>query len=285
MLEAAAGGLMTGALYALLASGFALVLSVARTFNLAHGELIVLGGYIGEYLWRTAGLSPLLAMPLAALPCGALALASRPVLRRVGEPFVLRALVLTFGLSLILQGALQDAFSADHRLIAVPAWEAGVRLLGVRLPAGRLIVAAVSIGLLLGLYLVWTRTFLGKSLRAVSQDREAACLAGISPARVDGIVLAIGGLLAGASGPLFTAVHTISPAAGMGPVTIAIVLTILAGIGHVGWLLTGGLMLGLAEAMAGWSGGAMWRDLLPLGLLIGLLRWRAGALVSSQDRP
>ena len=284
MLEAAAGGLMTGALYALLASGFALVLSVARTFNLAHGELIVLGGYVGEYLWRTAGLSPVLAMPFAALPCGALALASRPVLRRVGEPFVLRALVLTFGLSLILQGALQDAFSADHRLIAVPAWEAGVRLLGVRLPAGRLIVAAVSTGLLLGLYLVWTRTFLGKSLRAVSQDREAACLAGISPARVDGIALALGGVLAGASGPLFAAVHTVSPAAGLGPATIAIVLTILAGIGHMGWLLIGGLMLGLAEAMAGWFGGAMWRDLLPLGLLIGLLRWRRAVLVSAEDR-
>lgn len=284
MLDAAASGLMTGALYALLASGFALVLSVARTFNLAHGELIVLGGYVGEYLWRTAGLSPIASMPFAALPCGALVLASRPLLRRLGEPFVLRALVLTFGLSLMLQGALQDAFSADLRMIAVPAWEEGIGLLGVRLPAGRLIVAAISVGLLLVLYLLWTRTYLGKSLRAVSQDREAACLAGISPRRVDGIVLLLGGLLAGAVGPLFAAVHTISPAAGLGPVTIAIVLTILAGIGRIGGLLVGGLLLGLAEAMAGWFGGAMWHDLIPLGLLVGLLRWRGGGLVSAPNR-
>ena len=284
MLDAAASGLMTGALYALLASGFALVLSVARTFNLAHGELIVLGGYVGEYLWRTAGLSPIASMPLAALPSGALVLASRPLLRRLGEPFVLRALVLTFGLSLMLQGALQDAFSADLRMIAVPAWEEGIGLLGVRLPAGRLIVAAISVGLLLVLYLLWTKTFLGKSLRAVSQDREAACLAGISPRRVDGIVLLLGGLLAGAVGPLFAAVHTISPAAGLGPVTIAIVLTILAGIGRIGGLLVGGLLLGLAEAMAGWFGGAMWHDLIPLGLLVVLLRWRGGGLVSGSNR-
>ena len=284
MLDAAASGLMTGALYALLASGFALVLSVARTFNLAHGELIVLGGYVGEYLWRTAGLSPIASMPFAALPCGALVLASRPLLRRLGEPFVLRALVLTFGLSLMLQGALQDAFSADLRMIAVPAWEEGIGLLGVRLPAGRLIVAAISVGLLLVLYLLWTRTYLGKSLRAVSQDREAACLAGISPRRVDGIVLLLGGLLAGAVGPLFASVHTISPAAGLGPVTIAIVLTILAGIGRIGGLLVGGLLLGLAEAMAGWFGGAMWHDLIPLGLLVGLLRWRGGGLVSGPNR-
>jgi branched-chain amino acid transport system permease protein len=275
---------MTGALYALLASGFALVLSVARTFNLAHGELIVLGAYIGEWLWRTAGLSPLAAMPLAALPCGALALASRPLLRRLGEPFVLRALVLTFGLSLILQGILQDAFSADLRVIALPAWEEGIRLLGVRLPAGRLIVAAVSVSLLLVLHLAWTRTFFGKSLRAVSQDREAACLAGISPRRVDGIALLLGGLLAGASGPLFAAVHTISPAAGQGPVTLAIVLTILAGVGRIGGLLVGGLLLGLAEALAGWFGGAMWRDLIPLGLLVGLLRWRGSGLVNGPIR-
>ena len=284
MLDAAASGLMTGALYALLASGFALVLSVARTFNLAHGELIVLGGYVGEYLWRTAGLSPIASMPFAALPCGALVLASRPLLRRLGEPFVLRALVLTFGLSLMLQGALQDAFSADLRMIAVPAWEEGIGLLGVRLPVGRLIVATISVGLLLVLYLLWTRTYLGKSLRAVSQDREAACLAGISPRRVDGIVLLLGGLLAGAVGPLFAAVHTISPAAGLGPVTIAIVLTILAGIGRIGGLLVGGLLLGLAEAMAGWFGGAMWHDLIPLGLLVGLLRWRGGGLVSASNR-
>jgi branched-subunit amino acid ABC-type transport system permease component len=184
----------------------------------------------------------------------------------------------------MLQGALQDAFSADLRMIAVPAWEEGIRLLGIRVPAGRLIVAAVSVGLLLLLQLVWTRTFFGKSLRAVSQDREAACLAGISPRRVDGIVLLLGGLLAGASGPLFAAVHTISPAAGLGPLTLAIVLTILAGIGRIGALLVGGLLLGLAEAMAGWFGGAMWHDLIPLGLLVALLRWRGGALVSGPNR-
>ncbi len=278
MLDAAAAGLMTGALYALLASGFALELGVARAFNLAHGELIVLGAYIGEFLWRSAGLSPVAAMPLAALPCGVLAVAGGPLLRRLGEPFVLRALVLSFGLSLMLQGGLQDAFSADLRVIAVPIWEEGVRFLGVHLPAGRLIVAAVSAGLLIVLHLVWTRTFFGKSLRAVSQDREAACLAGISPRRVDGIALLLGGLLAGASGPLFAAVHTIGPAAGRGPVTFAIVLTILAGIGRMGGLLAAGLLLGVTEALAGWFGGAMWRDLIPLGLLIGLLRWRGGAL-------
>jgi branched-chain amino acid transport system permease protein len=241
---------MTGALYALLASGFGLVLGVTRAFNLAHGELIVLGAYVGEALWRHAGLSPVAAMPLAALPCGVLALAGRPLLRRLGEPFVLRALVLSFGLSLTLQGALQDTFSADLRVISVPAWEEGVRFLGVRLSAGRLIVAAVSAGLLLVLYLVWTRTFFGKSLRAVSQDREAACLAGISPRRVDGIALLLCGLLAGASGPLFAAVHTVGPAAGRGPVTLAIVLTILAGIGRMGGLLVAGQhvrrILGLA---------------------------------------
>ena len=282
MLEAALGGLITGAFYALVASGFALVFGVARVFNLAHGELLILGAYVGERLWSLAGWSPILAMPVAALPAAALAVAARPLLVRVGEPFVLRALVLTFGLSLMLQSALQTSFTADFRLIAVPAWERGIALFGVRVAAGRLLVAGAAVILLILLHLLFTRTFFGKSLRAVSQDREAAALAGINPGRVDRTALALGGALAGAAGPLFAAIQYVTPSAGTGPTITAIVLTILGGVGSMGGLLAGGLFLGLAEAMAARIGGAPWREVVSLGLLLLFLRWRGDGFASQR---
>ncbi len=273
---------MTGAFYALLASGFSLVFGVARVFNLAHGDLVILGAYTGERLWRWLGLSPILAMPLAALPTMLLAMGSRVLLARVGEPFVLRALVLTFGGSLVLQSGLQAAFSADFRLIVVPAWDRGITLLGVRLPAGRALVAIASLAILLFLHLLFSRTFFGKSLRAVSLDREAAALAGINPVRVDRIALAMGGALAGAAGPLFAAIQYVTPSAGLAPTLTAIVLTIFGGVGSMGGLVVGAFALGLAEAMAAWAGGALWRDLTTLGLLLLLLRWRGTGLAGGR---
>lgn len=282
MLEAAVGGLLTGAFYALLASGFALIFGVARVFNLAHGEFVVLGAYTGEWLFRRIGLSPILAMPVAALPAMALALGTRPLLRRVGEPFVLRALVLTFGVSLLLQSGLQAAFTADFRLIAVPEWDHGIAIAGLRMPTGRLLVAGAALVTLGLLHLLFTRTFFGKGLRAVCLDRQAAALAGINPEKVDRIALGLGGALAGAAGPLFAATQYVSPSAGIEPTLTAIVLTIFGGVGSMGGLLLGGLLLGLAEGMASWIGGAAWREMTSLTLLLLLLRWRETGLARGQ---
>jgi len=285
VVEAVVGGLITGTFYALLASGFAVILGVTRVFNLAHGDLVILGAYVGERLWHLAGWSPILVMPLAALPPLLLAVASRPLLARVGEPFVLRSVVLTFGASLLIQSTLQTTFTADFRLITPPAWDRGISLFGVRVAAGRLLIAATALIVLGLLHLLFTRTFFGKSLRAVSLDREGAALAGIDPVRVDRFVLGLGGALAGAVGPLFAAIQYVTPSAGIGPTLTAIVLTIFGGVGSIGGLLVGGLLLGLAESVAAWAGGALWRDLTGLGLLLLVLRWRgvglAGASVSA----
>ena len=278
MVEAVVGGLLTGTFYALLASGFAVIFGVTRVFNLAHGDLVILGAYVAERLWHVAGWPPILVMPLAALPALLLAVGSRPLLARVGEPFVLRSVVLTFGASLLLQSTFQTTFTADFRLITPPAWDRGLSLFGMRVAAGRLVIAATALIILVVLHLLFTRTFFGKSLRAVSLDREGAALVGIDPVRVDRFVLGLGGALAGAAGPLFAAIQYVSPSAGIGPTLTAIVLTIFGGVGSIGGLLVGGLLLGVAESIAAWAGGALWRDLTGLGLLVLVLRWRGVGL-------
>lgn len=282
LLQALVSGALTGCLYALLAAGFGLVSGVARVFNLAHGELVILGAYVGEILWANVGWSPLWSLPLAAIPPMLLAAASREGFERVGEPFELRALVLTFAAALFLQAAYQALFSSDYRLIAVPGWERAWALGPVRIARGRVIIAAASLATVLLLHLFLARTFVGKAMRAASQDRKAASLMGIDVRRVDRYALALGGALAGFAGPLFGSIHAITPAAGLDATLVALILTIFGGVGRVWGLLVGGITLGVAESLAVVTLGARWKEGLYLLVLLVLLRRFARGLLAGR---
>ena len=284
VLQAAASGLLAGAFYGLIACGFALVFGVARVFNLAHGELLVAGAYLAERAWAWGQVHPLLALPFAALLMGAVAASGQGLLRRVppGPDLELRVLVLTFGDSLLIQSLLQAAFASDYRLIVIRGWDAGVGPPILRLPAGRLVAGAVGVAILLALHLLLTRTTFGKALRAVSADREAASMMGIDPGWADRWALALGGALAGAAGPLFAALHYVTPSAGVDATITALILTILGGVGQMVGLLWAGLGFGLAEALAVVWLGAQWREAFALAVLLGLLRWRSRGLAAGR---
>jgi branched-chain amino acid transport system permease protein len=283
-LQAAASGLLAGAFYALIASGFALVFGVARVFNLAHGELLVTGAYLAERAWAWGHIRPLLALPFAALLVGAVAACGHPLLRRVppGRDVELRVLVLTFGASLLIQSLLQAAFASDYRLLVVPGWETGLGPPALRLPAGRLVAGGVGLVVIVALHLLLTRTTFGKALRAVSADREAASVVGIDPGWADRWALALGGALAGAAGPLFAALHYVTPAAGADATITALILTVLGGVGQMLGLLWAGLGFGVAEGLAVAWLGAQWREVFALAVLLGLLRWRSRGLAAGR---
>lgn len=283
-LQGAVSGLVTGAFYALIASGFALVFGVARVFNLAHGELLVAGAYLAERAWAWGHIHPLFVLPFAALLVGALAASGQPLLRRVppGRDVELRVLVLTFGGSLLIQSLLQAGFRSDYRLIAVPSLDAGVGPLPLRLPAGRLVAGAAGVAILLALHAVLGRTTFGKALRAVSADREAASMLGIDPAWADRWALALGGALAGAAGPLFGALQYVKPTAGIEATVTALVLTILGGVGQMLGLLWAGLAFGAAEGLAVTWLGAQWREAFALAVLLAVLRWRGRGLAAGR---
>lgn len=282
MLQSISSGVLTGTFYALIGSGFALVFGTGRVFNLAHGELLILGAYVGERLWVWAGVPPLLAMPVAALVPLALMACGPALLRRVGEPYELRALVASFGASLILQSLLLATFTGNYRLIVLDLWDRGIRVAGLEVTWGRLIVAAVSLGCLGLLHLTLTRTLFGKALRAASLDREAAWFLGVDVGRLDRQALALGGALAGLAGPFFASLRYVTPAGGLEVTLIALVLTIFVGVGRVGGLLLGGVLLGVAEAVAVFLAGAAWRELVSVTLLLVLLRARPRGLFAGR---
>ena len=283
-LQAAASGLLAGGFYALIASGFALVFGVARVFNLAHGELLVAGAYLAERAWSWGQVHPLLALPFAALLMGAVAASGQRLLRRVpaGPDMELRVLVLTFGGSLLIQSLLQAAFASDYRLIVVPSWDTGIGPPILRMPVGRLVAGAVGLAVLLALHTLLTQSRFGKALRAVSADREAASMMGINPEWADRWALALGGALAGGAGPLFAALHYVTPSAGLDATITALILTILGGVGQMLGLLWAGLAFGVAEGLAVAWLGAQWREAFALAVLLGLLRWRGRGLAAGR---
>jgi branched-chain amino acid transport system permease protein len=276
LLQGIVGGLANGALHALLALPFAIVLGLARALNLAHGELVVLGGYVAYAAWRAWGLPlPALAL-LAGIALIPLGLVWRALLARVPEPVELNSLTLTFGLSLLLQNGALAAWSADYRVIPIEAPGAGRAWFGLApLRAG---LAAASLLIFLVLHLGLARTRWGTALRATSRDPETAGLMGVDTARVARIAFAVAAALAGSAGAVFAAIHYLHPAAGVELTLVAVTLAIVGGVGRIGGLLAAGLGLGVVEGVTMAALGPRWRELAVTLTLLGALLARARGL-------
>lgn len=271
--QAVLTGAASGIVYAFLALPFAIVLTLTRAFNLAHGDLVVLGGYVGYALGRAWGLPPAVAAPLAALALAPVGLGGRLLLARVRESVGLNSLVLTFGLSLLLQNATLAVWSADYRLMAAPGGPGGA--LGLGLSRERAVAAAVGLAVLLAAQLLVTRTRWGLALRATSRDAETAALMGVNVDRVSGAGFATAAAVAGAGGVLFAGFHYLHPTAGVELTLLAITLAILAdgwarsGVGRVPGLVLAGLAVGLVESLTLAWVGPRWRELVVVVLLLG----------------
>ncbi|MBI4012132.1 MAG: branched-chain amino acid ABC transporter permease [Candidatus Rokubacteria bacterium] len=278
--EAVLAGLANGAFYAFLALSFAAVFALTRALNLAHGELVLLGGYVGYTAGRAWGLPPAALVPLAAVAVVPVGLLWRVLLARVREPVELNSMVLTFGLSLLLQNVLLGVWSADYRLIAAPAAGAGAGAPGPG-PA-RAAAAAVGVVVILLLQLLLTRTRWGTALRATARDAETAALLGVNTDRVSLASFAAAGAIAGAGGVLFATFHYLHPGAGAELTLLAITLAILGGAwgrrSSLPGLLAAGLAVGLLEALTLAWGGPRWRELVVVGLLLAVLLARPRGL-------
>jgi branched-chain amino acid transport system permease protein len=272
-------GCSLGSFYALIAMGFSLIFGVTHAFNLAHGEMILLSGYLAYGLWTVCHFSLYETLPLCMLAMFFGALLLQCLLRKLQEPFALNTLVITFGLALLLQNTMLMLFSANYRLI--PAEEIQFALLPAfrftTLQAKLILLSLTATG---AVHLLLHKTFLGKALRATIQDREAAQLAGINVKHMSVIAYGLGGVLIGLAGPLFGQTTYLHPAGGAEATLIAITITIFAGVGRTRTILLGGWLLGLVESVATLTLGSSWRELVSAVLLITLLVLRPEGILS-----
>lgn len=279
-LQILANGLVLGGLYACIASGFSLVWGVLNVINILHGSFIVLGGYLAFYAYVQLGIHPFLSILIAAPLFFALGYALQFALinRMIAAP-VLLTLTLTFGLDLMLTNGMLAAFTADFKQLTLDP-PLGVLSLGpVVLPVDRLIAMLLALGLTGLLYLVLSRSRIGRAIVAMRMDREAAALMGVNVNGVYAITFGLGALMAGASGPLLAMIFPISPLTGFAYLGKAFVVCVLGGLGSVPGAMIGGLALGVVESFGSLWFGPEHATTLSFVLLIAILLLRPEGLL------
>lgn len=249
-----ANGLVLGGLYACIASGFSLVWGVLNIINILHGSFIVLGAYLAYFAYLKAGIHPLASILIAIPAFFAMGYGlQRSVINRIMRAPVLLTLTLTFGLDLVLQNAMILGFSADFRKLVLNPPLGTVALGQVVLPVDRLAATTLAIVLMGVLYLVLSRSRIGRAIVAVRMDREAAALMGVDVPRIYAVTFGLGAVMAGVSGALLATIFPISPLGGSAYLGKAFVVCVLGGLGSVPGALIGGLVLGVVESL-----GALW---------------------------
>ena len=243
-------GVLLGALYALFAMGQSLVFGVMRLTNIAHGDFIVLLAFLLFALTAIARL-PLAAAIVLLVVIAFVAgyLLQYTVLNRVSSRDPLPSLMVTFGLSIVIQNVLQELFSADPRSVATGGFESQSLLLpgGISVGYLPLLTLAATVAITLALQWLFGRTALGRAFRATSDDREAVQLMGVSHRRTYALAMAIAFVLVAVAAALYAMRTSVSPADGPGLLLYAFEAVIIGGMGSFWGTLLGGMALGVAQ--------------------------------------
>lgn len=278
MAQILVNGVVLGSLYACLAVGFSLVWGVLNVINMLHGSMLILGGYLTYFLWRDAGVSPVLALPLIAAALFLLGYAIQYVFinKVVAEP-VLTTLTLTFGLDMILYNLMTEFFEATPRRVTLDLGR--LDFLGVALPVDRVLGMVLAIAMTGLLYAILRGSKIGRAIVAVRMDREAAALMGVKVKRIYAITFGMGALMAGAAGVIFAMVFPVTTNLTGAFLGKAFVVCVIGGLGSVPGALVGGLALGLIESVAGYAIGPQQSILVGFLLMLALLLVRPTGLI------
>jgi branched-chain amino acid transport system permease protein len=301
-------GLTLGSLYALIALGYTMVYGILKLLNFAHGDVYMVGAFVGYGVLHGFGgpLSPSIAVALlitlmflgAMLGSGALGVViARFAYRPLRDAPRIAPLISALGVSFFLQNSVLLLFGASFRsydsfllgsahpeqFVPGPLTDAVFVVNGVNVQLVQILVLAMSLALMVALTLLVARTRIGKAMRATAFDREAAAMMGIDVDRVIASTFLIGSMLAGAAGVMFGLLfsqifHFMGFLAGLKGFTAAVV----GGIGSIPGAMLGGILVGLAEAYATGYAGGRWSDLIVFGILIFVLLVRPSGLLGTR---
>ena len=245
-------GILVGGLYALFAAGLSLIFGVMRLVNIAHGDFIVAAAYLAFVIIRATGLHPLasliLVVPLAA---GVGYVLQRTILNRTLGKNILPPLLVTFGLSVIIQNGLLAAFTNDsHKLDAGTLETASLSVVpGLTIGYFPLLVFATAVAVIAGLQYMFYNTALGRAFRATSDDAEVAELMGLNKAEVYGWAMALCFAVIAVAGVYLAIRSNFDPFMGPGRLIFGFEAVIIGGLGNLWGTLAGGIVLGVAQGL------------------------------------
>ena len=267
-------GLLIGAIFALVAYGMALVWGVMNLINIAQGEFVMLGGYVAYFMY-TAGIHPLLAIPVAAVVMFAFGwLLYRTIIFRVVDKDLFISILATFGLSILLQQLTNQLFGADVR--TAESGFGSFFLFGGLVTVSEIKLIAFAAALAVGgtLVLFLKRSRMGQAIRATAQNGRAARIMGIDTDRVYAWTFGINAAICGAAGALVAMTWIVQPYLGLAYTLRSFMIVIVAGLGNLATVLAAGVGLGVAENFAGFILGVEYQAAFVFGLLVVILVWR-----------
>lgn len=244
-------GILLGGLYALFAAGLSLVFGIMRLVNLAHGDLIVMGAYVILVVVSVLGINPFLAAAIAMPIMFAFGwLLQRIVLNRVLGEDILPPLLVTFGLSIVLQNALLQGFTADSQRIGAGALETASFAVGpVTLGVMPVLTFLSAIAVIVGLNQLFYRTALGRAFRATSDDPVTASLMGIKPASIFATATGIAMVVVTIAALYLGMRANFDPTIGPARLIYAFEAVIIGGLGSLWGTLAGGIIIGVAQTV------------------------------------
>ena len=251
-LDAIIQGVLLGGLYALFATGLSLIFGVMRLVNIAHGDLIVLAAFLGLAMVNGTGVHPLLSLIVTVPVMAAIGYAlQRGILNLTLGRDILPPLLVTFGLSIIIQNVLLEVFSADTQRLKAGSLETASIAIGDQIAIGwfPLIVFLSALGVIAGLQVLLFRTRLGAAFRATSDDHETAALMGIDNRHVFALAMALALAVVALAGTFMAIRTNFSPAIGPARLLYAFEAVIIGGLGSLWGTLAGGVILGVAQVI------------------------------------
>ncbi len=280
-------GISLGSVYAIIALGYTMVYGIAKMLNFAHGDVIMVGGYVIMIMMNSMGVNPILAVVIAAVCCSVLGVtiervAYRP-LRNAASP--LAVLITAIGVSYLLQNVALMFWGADTK-----AFKYVMNVSSLELAGGKLIISGetmvtiiVCVVIMVALTLFVQKTKVGQAMRAVSEDKGAAQLMGINVNGTIGLTFAIGsGLAAVAAALLCAAYPSLNPYTGSMPGIKAFVAAVFGGIGSIPGAFLGGILLGVIEIFGTAYISSQVSDAIVFGVLIIVLLVKPTGLLGKQ---
>jgi branched-chain amino acid transport system permease protein len=287
LIQQLVNGISLGSIYALIALGYTMVYGIVKLINFAHGDVFMVGAFIGFYSITVLDLGFFPALLISMVACAIFGvLIERIAYKPLRNATRIAALITAIGVSLFIEygtiyvrGAQPEAY--PDGIVPIKSLE----LFGVKISGQSLLILGTSLFLMILLQFIVHKTKIGKAMRAVSHDMDAARLMGINVNNTISATFAIGSALAGAAGVIFGVYYTkIEPLMGIIPGLKAFVAAVLGGIGIIPGAMTGGLVLGVIESLVSAAGYSLWRDGVAFVVLILILIFRPAGLFGKNIR-
>jgi branched-chain amino acid transport system permease protein len=279
--NAVVAGILLGGFYAAVSLGVSLTFGLLDVVNIAHPAFVILGAYAAYVMNSTFGLDPILTGVLFTPPFYVVGAAVYRIyygsFERRGEES-LRGLVFFFGLLFIIEVSLSLKYGVDYRLVEAAYIGKSIDFGGVGIAFRLLVPFLVGVGMTLALSLFLSRTFYGRAIMGVSQDRLALRLMGANPVRIKTIAFGIGIAAASLSGALLITIAPVVPSTDRDYIGRVFAITVLGGLGSIGGTLVAAIILGVAESLMATFFGPSWSHAVSFGLLLLALAVRPAGL-------